>query len=87
MCRPASGTAQNHVNGLQAAACELHPEIAAAIDELAAAGADRTMMSGSGSTVFGFADDETTAERIAARMNGAGYISFVARPLLAPFNR
>lgn len=79
--RPENGTARNNANGLQAAACELHPEIAAAIDALSAAGAERAMMSGSGSTVFGFAGDEQSAERIAGRLNDAKYISFVAKPL------
>ena len=80
--RPERGAARSHANELQAAACELHPEIAATIDALSAAGAERAMMSGSGSTVFGFADDERSAERIAAMMKSAKYISFVAKPLL-----
>ena len=80
-CRPASETERGFANGLQAAACELYPEISKAIDALSAAGAERAMMTGSGSTVFGFADGESSAERIAERMKAAKYISFVAKPL------
>lgn len=83
--RPGDGADCVILNGLQPAACELHPEIAAAIDALSAAGAKTAMMSGSGSTVFGFADDEQAADRIAAQMKAAGYISSIARPLLEPF--
>ena len=41
-------------NDLQPAACRLHPEIAAAMDELRARGLSGVRMSGSGSAVFGF---------------------------------
>ena len=82
-CRPGDGTVQNLANGLQAAACELHPEIAAAIGALSAAGAEKVMMSGSGATVFGFAGDGQSAERIAARVTAAGFVSFAVRPLAA----
>ena len=82
-CRPGDGTAQSLANGLQEAACELHPEIAAAIVTLSDAGAEKVMMSGSGATAFGFADDEQSAERIAARVTAAGFVSFVVRPLSA----
>ena len=85
-CRPGEGSQRGVSNGLQPAACELHPEIAAAIAALSAAGAGRALMSGSGSTVFGFADDEQAADRIAAQMKAAGYISSIARPLLKPFS-
>ena len=82
-CRPGDGTVQNLANGLQAAACELHPEITAAIDALSAAGAEKVMMSGSGATVFGFAGDGQSAERIAAHVTAAGFVSFAVRPLSA----
>ena len=81
-CRPDSEAAQGLSNGLQAAACELHPEIAAALDALSAAGAQWVRMTGSGSTVFGFAHDEALASRIAEEMENGGYASFVVRPLL-----
>ena len=82
-CRPSSGTERGFANELQAAACELYPEISAAINALSAAGAARVMMTGSGSTVFGFADDESSAEKIAAHMKSLGFSSFVVRPQCA----
>ena len=75
-CRPG----QNFGNGLQAAACELYPEIATALDALAFAGAKTPRMTGSGSTVFGFADNETSAKQIVAKMTNAGYISYLVHP-------
>lgn len=41
-------------NDLQLAACRLHPEISAALADLAAEGCEGVMMSGSGSSVFGW---------------------------------
>ena len=82
-CRPASGAERGFANGLQSAACELYPEISAVIDALSAAGAARVMMTGSGSTAFGFADDESSAEKIAAHMKSLGFSSFVVRPQCA----
>lgn len=41
-------------NDLQPAACRLHPEITAALARLKAEGCEGVMMSGSGSTVFGW---------------------------------
>ena len=41
-------------NDLQPAACRLHPEISAALAELEAEGCEGVMMSGSGSSVFGW---------------------------------
>ena len=41
-------------NDLQPAACRLHPEIAAALEALHAEGCEDVMMSGSGSSVFGW---------------------------------
>lgn len=72
---PAAGA----VNDLQAAACALHPEIAAALAALTAAGVDDAMMSGSGSVVYGFADDESAADAVAAKMRTLGFASWVSR--------
>ena len=69
------------VNDLQAPACELHPEIADALAALAEAGADGVAMSGSGSTVFGFAASAADASRIAADVESAGCRAWVTRPL------
>ena len=67
------------VNDLQAAACALHPEIASALAALMVAGAKGAMMSGSGSTVFGFADCRAAAERIGASMSAIGCRVWLAR--------
>ena len=69
------------VNDLQAAACALHPEIATTLAALMVAGAKDVMMSGSGSTVFGFADSAAAASRIAAKMESVGCKSWVTSPL------
>lgn len=82
-CRPETYAGLWRVNDLQKPACELHPEIATLVDALSSAGAYRAMMSGSGATVFGFAEDEQSAERIAESMKSLGYVSFVASPLMA----
>ena len=71
------------VNDLQTPACELHPEIAAALAALAEAGAEGVAMSGSGSTVFGFACCADDASRIAAKMESSGCRAWVTRPLAA----
>ena len=68
------------VNDLQAAACALHPEIAVALAALMVAGARGAMMSGSGSTVFGFAEDRHDAARIAATMKAVGCRTWITRP-------
>ena len=78
-CHAGSGGAQKCVNDLQAPACELHPEITAALEALSAAGAKGVRMTGSGSTVFGFADDAESASGIFAKMADSGYASFVAK--------
>ena len=67
------------VNDLQAAACAIHPEIATALAALMLAGARGTMMSGSGSTVFGFAESRDAAERIASSMEAVGCRVWIGR--------
>lgn len=69
------------VNDLQAAACALHPEIASALAALMVAGARGAMMSGSGSTVFGFAESREVAERIASSMEAVGCRVWIVRSL------
>lgn len=59
---------QGRVNDLQAAAIAIHPEIGTALTALAAAGGREAMMSGSGSTVFAFADSPERADEIARRI-------------------
>ena len=78
-CVPRDATAQTTVlNDLEAPACALHPEIAAALDALRAAGADAVRMSGSGSTVFGLAADATSAQEIVKRLAAGGLSACVA---------
>ncbi len=69
------------VNDLQAAACALHPEISTALAVLMVAGSSVVMMSGSGSTVFGFTEDYNDAVRIAATMKSVGCKTWITRPL------
>lgn len=60
-------------NDLEAPACRLHPEIAAAKAALAAAGATGVLMSGSGATVFGLVTDESAARALADRLTAQGW--------------
>lgn len=64
-CTARTSPAVGMVNDLEAPACRLYPEISKALDALRAAGAKKVMMSGSGATVFGFAESLAIAERIA----------------------
>lgn len=65
-------------NDLQEPALRLHPEIGAALEALAASGADAPMMSGSGATVFGRARDAASAEAIAAKLRSDGLLAWTA---------
>lgn len=60
------------MNDLQAPAVRLHPQIAEALDSLHEVGALGVMMSGSGSCVFGFAQDAATAVRMSADLTAQG---------------
>lgn len=73
-----AATKTDALNDLEAPACALHPEIAAARDALRAAGADAVRMSGSGSTVFGLAADEASAREIVAKLAAGGLSARVA---------
>ena len=79
--RPLADPLASPVNDLQEVACRLHPEISSALDALAASGAEGVMMSGSGATVFGFAADNASAERIAAAVRGRGFLAWSTRCL------
>jgi len=72
LCTERTSPAVGRVNDLQAPACQLHPEIATALAALVVAGAQDAAMSGSGSTVFGFAASNSAAETIAAQMRAIG---------------
>lgn len=74
-------TYPNPKNDLQNPACALHPEIGECLDALEKCGAKDVLMSGSGATVFGFAADCASAERITAAMRARGYLSWNVRAL------
>lgn len=76
-CTPRTTPPAGAVNDLQAAACAGHPEIATALAALVAVGAQRVMMSGSGSVVYGFAPDAASAQAMAARMRALGCSAWV----------
>lgn len=67
------GVAAMLMNDLQDPAVRLHPEIADALVSLRVAGAEGVVMSGSGSTVFGFVPSEERGCEIAASMIAKGY--------------
>jgi len=69
-------------NDLQEPAVALHPEIAAAMKALEAAGAEGVMMSGSGSTVFGIVASEARACEIAAELESGGWWARAVRTLV-----
>lgn len=68
-------------NTLQEPAVRLYPAIGKALEELRACGAAGVMMSGSGATVFGFAPDGASAEKIASEVAARGYLSWTVRTL------
>jgi 4-diphosphocytidyl-2-C-methyl-D-erythritol kinase len=59
------------VNDLQDAARALCPSIEPVLEQVAAAGADHTLVSGSGPTVFGYFHDPEHARAAAAQLPGA----------------
>ena len=79
LCVPRTAPATVWVNDLQTPAVKLHPEIADALALLRAAGVAGAMMSGSGSSVFGFVRDEDEARRISAELTAHGCRSWPVR--------
>lgn len=67
-------------NDFEPVVFKAHPEVRAIKEQMLAAGAVFAMMSGSGSTVYGFFRDEPTAHRCAAPFAAAGYRTFVTPP-------
>jgi 4-diphosphocytidyl-2-C-methyl-D-erythritol kinase len=57
-----------------------HPEVRKIKEDMLAAGAVFAMMSGSGSTVYGFFRDTATAERCVPPLVAAGYRTFITPP-------
>jgi len=68
-CTPREIPANGPVNDLQAPAVRLHPEIGDALAALREAGAEGVLMSGSGSTVFGFAESAERADEIMQKLS------------------
>lgn len=66
-------------NDLEESAVALHPEIAAAKKALLDAGATGASMSGSGSTVFGLAQNEEAARKIASSLSAGGLSAWAAK--------
>jgi len=73
---------RQRANHLEMPAIALHPEIGEAMDSLRCAGATNVMMSGSGSTVFGFTDSASSALRIAAAVQAASKYDIISAQLL-----
>ena len=73
LCVPRTAAATEPVNDLQEPAIRRHPEIAAALAALKAAGATNVRMSGSGATSFGFAANADDAARIVRQVASAGF--------------
>ena len=78
LCTARTTPADAWVNDLEAPAVGRHPEIARTLEALKAAGATGVMMSGSGATCFGFADDRSAAETIAGRLADGGFKAWAA---------
>ena len=72
------------VNDLEEAVTIRHPEIGRCREKLLSAGAKASLMSGSGSAVFGLFEDRRTAEKAVARlMEDGAQISQVALPIFS----
>jgi 4-diphosphocytidyl-2-C-methyl-D-erythritol kinase len=72
------------VNDLEEAVTIRHPEIGRCRGDLLQAGANASLMSGSGSAVFGLLQDRRTAEKAAARLMEDGkLITHVALPIFS----
>ena len=70
------------VNDLEEAVTTRHPEIGRCKEDLLRAGASASLMSGSGSTVFGLFEDRQTAEKAAEQlMEGGSRIAQIASPI------
>lgn len=63
-------------NDMEAAALSLYPDLAAVMEATREAGALRVMVSGSGPTCVGLADNQQHATEVATRLNEAGTFAF-----------
>jgi 4-diphosphocytidyl-2-C-methyl-D-erythritol kinase len=71
------------VNDLETCVVQRYPEIARAKELLLRFGAKASMMSGSGSAVFGLFEDSRTAENAAQRMAGREFRAWTALPIFS----
>lgn len=71
-------------NDLEAPACRLQPPLVTTLDDVRAAGALRAMVSGSGPTVLGFANDAEHAQTIAQQLGKQGYSPIVTETVIHP---
>ena len=72
------------VNDLEEAVTTRHPEIGRCKEDLLRAGASASLMSGSGSAVFGLFENRQTAEKAAAQlMEGGSRIAQIASPIFS----
>jgi len=69
-----------HHNDLEAAACEILPDLRARLDSMRDAGAGPVFVSGSGPTVVGVASSDVAARQIAARAHAAFDRIEIVRP-------
>ena len=75
---PASAWSDRIQNDFEAGAGARHPEVAALLDAMRHAGSAYVQMTGSGSTVFGVFEEETSARKAAAKVqaNFCGPLAF-----------
>lgn len=66
-------------NKLQEGITELYPEIKMIIEFLEANGAEKAILSGSGSTVIGFCPERQTAEKFSKYYSSKGYWNFITK--------
>lgn len=83
-CAARTTSAVGFVNDLEAPALALYPEIGEALETLRVAGAKNVMMSGSGATVFGFADSAAEAEKIVAHSHNLRKFDIILATRVCP---
>lgn len=71
------------VNDLERGVTQAHPEIAQCRELLLESGARASMMTGSGSAVFGLFGESGTAERAAQKLAGGGFRAWTALPIFS----
>lgn len=80
----AGGASAGFYNDLESAAIRLHPGILVLKQELSRRGASATLMTGSGSVVFGVVEGREVARQLAAELRASGYWSEAVRSIRRP---